>query len=183
MKAKIIVTHVWSEENNIFANLGLETNPSQEHIEEIFKNSVDWTLNMEEESSKIDILQKAIAWVYYKLVDSKDINNYRELYSLYDDDIEYNRCDLSLKWKESFIDFFEERFKNLDIKHEIETIISKEDKVYVKGKFFWKNIRLDKDISWDFMDVFTFTDYKTLKIKDRRTYLSNDTLKKYYSSF
>lgn len=30
MKVKIIVTHVWSEENNIFANLGLETNPSQE---------------------------------------------------------------------------------------------------------------------------------------------------------
>ncbi len=138
--------------------------------------SLESKVKMSEEEKQIS----AHINLYYLTVDSKDIDFYRNLYALYWENIEYNRCNLDIKGKEDFIKFFEDRFNNLDIRHKIEAIIPLDNKVYVKWSFSWKNIRLNKNISWDFVDIHTFSNEKNpkdRKIIERRTYLSNEVLK------
>lgn len=186
MKSKILITHIWNWDYSHNHWLWIEPGISQKVFDELEKNWKDWIVIIEEKVSELDKHISIIISMYYNLVDSDDFETYRLLSQLYSDNIEYNRCDLSIKWKEEFIEFFEERFKNLKIKHNIEEIIPYKNKVYVKWSFSWKNLRLNQDISWDFVDVHTFSEEEEIwkrKIIKRRTYLSNDTLKKYYDDF
>ena len=186
MKSETLGSNIWTWNLPHSLILWIEPTISSAIIDKLEKNSSNWKALMEERFSELDKHIYKYIHMYYNLVDSNDIETYRILYLLYSEKIQYDRCDLSIKWKDNFIDFFEERFNNLKIKHNIEEVIPFNNKVYVKWTFFWKNIRLDKHISWDFVDVHTFSTEENInerKIIKRRTYLSDKTLKKYYDNF
>ena len=76
---------------------------------------------------------------YYKLVDSKNIEEYRELYELYSEISIYNRSWIRYFWKKKIINFFEKRFNILNIRHNILNIEFFENwNIFVEWTFNWK---------------------------------------------
>jgi len=96
---------------------------------------------------------------YYRLVDSKEINEYGKLYDLFSDESIYDRAWDIYTWKQEIIDFFESRFPILDITHCIQSIEIKENKWIVEWSYSW--YRVDKEtgniaIAWAFIDLYDF---------------------------
>jgi hypothetical protein len=105
-------------------------------------------------SENYDIILK-----YYKLVDSTNIEDYRDLYNLYSNISIYNRCWVSYFWKNKIITFFETRFNTLNIKHSILEINFFDNwEIFVRWSFIWK--KQNTDISGNFIDIFNINNWK-----------------------
>jgi len=109
-----------------------------------------------DKAEKFDIVSN-----YYKLVDSEDIKEYRELYELYSEISIYNRSWIKYFWKKNIISFFETRFNTLAIKHNISNIQFFENwNIFVEWTFNWKKL-------WDlifgnFIDRFKINNNKII---------------------
>jgi hypothetical protein len=167
---------------------------------------IDDIIKMEDELSLAQHIMSSLVKLYYDTVDNKFFWEYINLLYLFDDNIVYDRCELHIEWKTELTNFFIKRFKNLDITHTIQKIIPFKNKVIVIWSFQWTNKRLWKEISWNFVDIhefdknaleykkwekdiiFTPNDIDTFtkehwKIKKRRTYLEDTTIKFYFPIF
>ena len=185
MKEMELINNIWDKPQILW--LWIEPNISSQILDKLKEKSQDWKIAIiQEDLSELDLYLFKIVNLYYNFVDCENIEVYRLLYELYWEDIVYNRCDFHINWKDEFINFFEERFNNLKIQHNIEEIIPFKNKVYVKWTFSWKNLRINQDISWEFVDIHTFSEEKDItkrKIIDRRTFLSNETLENFFDNF
>lgn len=106
-----------------------------------------------------------LARQYYTLVDSGDIDNMLQLFSV---DVTYNRCGEDVNGLEEMTVFYKEK-RTLQGSHSIESMIVEGDTVVVRGVFNGKNDQEDRKCL-QFADFFIFNEEN--KVTERRTYLA-----------
>lgn len=102
---------------------------------------------------------------YYKAVDSGDLDT---LYSLFSDDIEYQRCEENISGIEALKEFYGVN-RTIHGKHTVHSIVSEEDVIATRGVFKGKNGK-NEDIILNFADFFVFN--QEGQIAKRFTYLA-----------